>query len=280
MNLYDILNRQIPPRPWSEGEKIPWNDPDFSRRMLREHLSQDHDLASRRIATVERHVGWIHHDVLLEKPGRILDLGCGPGLYLKRLAQMGHQGKGIDFSPASIAYARSSAADLPLEYREADLRQADFGSGYDLVMFIFGELNVFKPEDARLILAKVFAALKPGGRLLLEVSSFESLHREVGEPGWYSSRQGLFSDRPHIVLNESFWEETQNVITERYFILDAETGAVSRVAASTQAYQDQEYQELVEGVGFEQVVFHPSLTGESTERGDLLPITALRPLAT
>ena len=60
MELADIVARTPDPEPWSEGDKIPWNDPDFSERMLREHLSQDHDLASRRLEVIEAHVAWIH----------------------------------------------------------------------------------------------------------------------------------------------------------------------------------------------------------------------------
>ena len=45
---------------WSGAYKIPWNDPDFSERMLAEHLSQDHDLASRRCVWIDRQVAWIH----------------------------------------------------------------------------------------------------------------------------------------------------------------------------------------------------------------------------
>lgn len=48
MNLLDIPGRTQPPEPWAEGDNIPWHDPDFSRRMLNEHLSQEHDAASRR----------------------------------------------------------------------------------------------------------------------------------------------------------------------------------------------------------------------------------------
>jgi predicted TPR repeat methyltransferase len=44
--------------------------------------------------------------VLQSEPQRILDLGCGPGLYTQRLASLGHTCVGIDISPASIAYAR------------------------------------------------------------------------------------------------------------------------------------------------------------------------------
>ena len=50
MNLIDIVNRPLNPAPWAEGEKIPWDEPEFSARMLHEHLSQKHDAASRRLA--------------------------------------------------------------------------------------------------------------------------------------------------------------------------------------------------------------------------------------
>lgn len=52
MNLLDLFHRNPDPAPWQEGEKIPWHDPDFSRRMLREHLSQKHDAACHRYAGV------------------------------------------------------------------------------------------------------------------------------------------------------------------------------------------------------------------------------------
>ena len=109
MNLIDIIHRPANPVPYSEGEKIPWNDPVFSARMLREHLSQAHDAASRRFETIDKHVAWIHRTILAGRPAKILDLGCGPGLYASRLARLGHTCAGIDFSPASIAYAREQA---------------------------------------------------------------------------------------------------------------------------------------------------------------------------
>ena len=158
MKLIDVVRRQAIPEPWAEGEKIPWNDPDFSRRMLQEHLSQDHDHASRRFAIIDKHVGWIH-SLLLGRPARILDLGCGPGLYASRLARLGHECVGIDFSPASIAYAReqAQAENLRCTYLQQDIRVADYGAGYGLVLLIFGEFNVFSPIDARAILRKAHA---------------------------------------------------------------------------------------------------------------------------
>lgn len=279
MKLLDIVRRQPIPAPWTEGEKIPWDDPDFSRRMLREHLSQAHDAASRRFETIDRHVDWIHHKLLQGNPTRILDLGCGPGLYTSRLARLGHECVGIDFSPASIAYAREQAEKegLRCRYVQEDIRTADYaptqfggqtssGAEYGLAMFIFGEFNVFRPTDARLILEKVYRALAANGLLLLEPHTFSAV-RKAGElhAFWYSAVSGLFSDRPHLILCESFWDADRSITTERYFILDALTGDVTRHAQSMQGYTDEQYESLLNECGFGEVRFHPSLTGDIDE---------------
>ena len=265
LDLTEIVQRTKKPKPWAEGEKIPWNEPAFSRRMLHEHLSQEHDLASRRAIAIQKHVDWIHSKVLSGRPARILDLGCGPGLYTALLAKSGHECTGVDFSPASIEYAREYAQKMHLHcsYQLQDIREADFGSGYSLGMFIFGEFNVFKPEEAQKILNKVHAALQPGGSLLLEVHTFEVVHQMGLQPaGWYSSKAGLFSDRPHLCLQENFWEADQSVATQRFFIVDAQTCQVTRFAASTKAYTNQQYLDMLIICGFQNIAFYPSLLGE------------------
>lgn len=52
LTLLDIAARTLPPAPWAEGDNIPWDEPTFSERMLREHLSQHHEMASRRFEDV------------------------------------------------------------------------------------------------------------------------------------------------------------------------------------------------------------------------------------
>ncbi len=280
MNLLDVVRRQPAPMPWAEGEKIPWHEPAFSARMLQEHLSQKHDAASRRAPTIDRHVEWIHHGILASRPARILDLGCGPGLYASRLARRGHTCVGIDFSPASIAYAgeQTLVEGSACEFIESDIRTADFGTGYDLVMFIFGELNVFRPDDARKILTKAHAALNEKGCLLLEVSTFDAVRKLGSQPwGWHSSESGLFSERPHLCLFESFWNAEQMVATERYFIIDAATSEVTRYAASTQAYTREQFENLLRECGFDHIEFHSQFGNVETGQNEFDVIVAHKP---
>ena len=264
------------PQPWAEGEKIPWNEPEFSRRMLKEHLSQRHDAASRRTSVIKKHVDWIHNLVLNGKPSRILDLGCGPGLYSARLSALGHVCHGIDFGPASIEYAVKHAPEN-CSYILGDIRTTDFGSGYDLVALIFSEFNVFRPADANLILKKAYAALKPGGKLLLEVSLFDAVYDKGNQPGtWYSTENELFADEPHLCLMESFWDEELSVTTERYYIVDVATSEVTRYASSTQAYEDNELVEMFLEAGFQTPEIYPSLTGKPVDMGEMQVLVASR----
>jgi SAM-dependent methyltransferase len=248
--------------------------------MLREHLTQDHDLASRQFVKIDAHVKWIHRFLMRQRPGRVLDLCCGPGLYTSRLAALGHSCYGIDFSPASIEHAKQAggAAGAACEYCLGDVRTAQYGGGYDLAMLIYGEFNMFRPADARDILERAHCALAPGGRLLLEPQTFASLRQQGdADAGWYSSVSGLFSDRPHLVLTEFSWDADQSVLTTRYFVLDTD-GMIARHASSAQAYRRDELSGLLEECAYVNPVVYPSLTGDPDEdQAALYALVAQKP---
>ena len=279
MDLLNIIHRNHSPAPWSEDEKIPWHDPDFSHRMLEEHLTQDHDAASRRSERIEAHVVWIHDALLGKESSRILDLGCGPGLYTNKLASLGHQCVGIDFSPSSIRHARERAAarNLSSQYLHEDIRTAEYGTSHHLVMQLFGEFNVFRHEEIIDMLARAYHALVRGGTLLLEPHTFHAV-RAIGQGTavWSSAEYGLFSAKPHLSLKESFWDENACAAMQRHYIIDAATGEVSRYGQTINAYDDDGYRELLVDAGFENVTISPSM-GEDEGTEDLIIITATRP---
>jgi SAM-dependent methyltransferase len=268
MNLEDIVNRKTGPEPWVEGDNIPWNDPDFSKRMLKEHLSQEHDAASRRCEIIDQQVEWIHQVVLFERTARIVDLACGPGLYAERLAALGHSCTGIDYSPASIAYARKNTRQkrLPIDYQQDDIRAASLPQGQDLVLLLSGELNVFSPPAARQIITKAAECLGETGHMVLEVHAAGVIQR-LGQESrtWSSSKSGLWSDSPHICLQENFWYANRKTAVTRYFVTDAATGDTTLSSASYQDYSDDEYESLLVDSGFKSVRRYPSLTGARDE---------------
>ena len=278
MTLLDLVRRAAP-EAWLPDDGIPWSEPGFSRRMLAEHLSQAHDLASRRSETIDRHVDWICGELLSGRARRILDLGCGPGLYTSRLARRGHECVGVDSSPASIAHARELAEreGLRCTYLESDMREAAYGDGFDLAMMLSGELNVFRRGDARQLLRRAHGALERTALLLLEPQPFAAV-RAIGERGpvWYTAPSGLWSDDPHLCLRESVWDPEVAVATTRYFITDARTGETVGRTASAQAYTDDEYRALLRECGFAEPEFHRSLSGSPEETGDEFTVIVAR----
>lgn len=283
LDIRQIIDRQMDPTRMREHGIIPWDDPEVSRRMLREHLSQRYDAASRRTSIIKKHVNWIHQFVLLKQPSRILDLGCGPGLYSYRLAQLGHRCEGIDYSPASIEYARSKAIEKKINcsYRLEDIRKVDYGIGFDLVMLVFSEFNTFEPGEAAQILSRSFQALKPGGRILLEVPSFDAVEQLGNQPSvWYTEKVGIFSDEPYLCLTESFWNEIDSIAIERYYVIHNHTSAVDMFLNTTRAYEEAQFVKFLEEAGFSNIIFHPSLTGSQEQQLDgMIVVIANKPLA-
>ncbi len=278
MQLLDIIHRFPDPVAWQEGDNIPWSEPGFSARMLHEHLTQDHDMASRRSELIDRHVAWIHQELLGEQPSKVLDLGCGPGLYSSRSARLGHTCTGVDYSPASIVFAREQdkGEGLACTYVEQDLRKAELGvEQYDLAMLLFGEFNIFRPAHIRQILTKANRALVHGGLLLLEPHTFSAV-RGIGrqEATWESSEGGLFSARPHLVLTDHCWEPVGKTATVRHYVVDAESGDVVRYAQSFQAYLAEEYDALLRRCGFQGVQMRAALGDVTNFTDDLLAIVA------
>jgi len=262
-----------------EGAKIPWHEPEFSERMLREHLTQAHDAASRRSEVVDRQVDWIQRQVLGAAPARILDLACGPGLYSVRLAALGHSVVGVDFSPASIRYAHEAAEQqrVDCEFRLEDLRTAVYGADFDLALLIFGEFNAFSRAEAHAIVARTFDALKPGGRALFELHAADAVRAKARRPpSWYAAQRGLFADTPHLVLRESLFDDTSGMSVERHMVVREGSDEVETYLQTAQAYSDEEYRALFADCGFVEVEFLPSLSGRASDAPDLFALLATK----
>lgn len=254
MNLSQLMQLTQRPLPWENGEKIPWDDAEFSQRMLSSHLSQDHDWASRRATIIDQQVNWIAPRI--PAGGRVLDLGCGPGLYTQRLAMLGFECVGIDFSPASIAYANRQADErgLKIDYHLQDLRTFNTTERFDLIMMTFGEFNVFRREEMASVLGNVHQWLNPGGQFVLEVHQYDEVQRQgLAGTSWDRVESGLFSTQPHLCLQENFWHKAESAAVTRYLIVDLASTKVTEYGATMQAYTDRQYNDMLSQAGLVQV---------------------------
>jgi len=112
--LSQLIKLQQRPIPFTPGEPLFWNDPHISAQMLKAHLDPKIEAASRTPETIDRSVQWILDTIALKADDKVLDLGCGPGLYASRFAHAGLQVTGVDYSHNSIEYARRYAIENSL----------------------------------------------------------------------------------------------------------------------------------------------------------------------
>ena len=113
---------------------------------------------------------------LLPANPRILDLGCGPGHESKRLAALGAQVLGVDFSEQSIRVARERCPECRFEvvdFNELDGRWGTFDS-----VLACGSLIHTEPGELPAVLGRIAAVLGDDGRLLAVVRDGEGM-REV-----------------------------------------------------------------------------------------------------
>lgn len=260
--LWRIYRRPERPIPWTYGGNLPWNDPEFSERMLREHLDQSHSAASRTADERRLQLPWLWTKLGLESGSRVLDVTCGPGLYSVALAERGCQVTGVDFSPASIAYARQLAAERAVSERchfiEADVREMSFDAGsFDAALFIYGQLAVFPLADGSSLLQMIGKFLRPGGRLVVELLVQDRLDKKNSN-WWFTDDRGLWGDRPFLHLGERYWLEDEQIAVERFYTLDLERGTMDEVTLCDQSYSVDRLVGLMKAAGFSQVDVYPA----------------------
>jgi SAM-dependent methyltransferase len=263
--LWRIYRRPERPVAWESGGNLPWNEPDFSRRMLREHLDQSHGAASRRAAERAEQIDWLWQKLGLEPGLRLLDLTCGPGLYAVEFARRGLWVTGVDFSPASIAYARKLAEQEGVTERctfvEQDVRAVDFAAGhFDAALFLYGQLSVFRREEAAALLTQTAQALKPRGQLAVELLDQERVDKKEST-WWYTGDSGLWGDAPFLHLGERFWDAEQALSIERFTIVHLETGDLGEVILCDQTYAIETMTALMQQAGFAAVAAYPAWDG-------------------
>ena len=139
---------------------------------------------------------WGLAQTTIEKHYIVLDVGCGGGRTIDKLAATATQGKvyGIDFSEASVAVsARTNARWIEMgrvELRLGSVSQLPFADGlFDLVTAV--ETHFWWPSLAT-DMREVFRVVKPGGRLIIIAEVYKGANTTVAKLAEkYASRSGM-----------------------------------------------------------------------------------------
>ena len=130
---------------------------------------------------------WGLKHVLIEKRFTILDVGCGGGRTIQKLAAIATEGMvyGIDYAAGSIAASRGKNAQSIkaglVEIRQASVSQLPFPDDkFDLVTAV--ETLYYWPDLVK-DMQEILRVLKPGGTLIIIAENYKG--------GRYDKAQGL-----------------------------------------------------------------------------------------
>jgi ubiquinone/menaquinone biosynthesis C-methylase UbiE len=121
---------------------------------------------------------WGLEHVVIEKDFTILDVGCGGGRTIEKLAKLTPEGKtyGIDYANGSVAASRGKNARLieagRVEIKQASVSQLPFPDGmFDLVTAV--ETQYYWPNPVA-DMQEILRVLAPGGRLVVIAESYKT----------------------------------------------------------------------------------------------------------
>ena len=253
----------VRPEPFSEYTTPEfWDDEHISAQMLRFHLDPIAEPASRAHGFIDSSVEWLMPTLGLEPGSRLLDLGCGPGLYANRIAARGVEVLGIDISRRSLDFARGVARDcsLPSVFLRGNYLSAELGSGHDAAILIYEDYCALSPGQRALLLSRVRGALRPGGRFAFDVTAAPRFTRcreaVVREP---NLMDGFWAQAPYVGTHETWTYPSLHLVLDRYLI---ETATSTRCFWNwMHCLRSQEVAAELAAGGFEEPTFFGDVAG-------------------
>lgn len=244
------------------GEGI-WNHPHISKQMLKAHLNPNLESATRKMSFVENSVKWITETLPPGQYLRLLDLGCGPGIYAELFTAAGYQVDGIDLSENSVEYARASAQQkgLSINYQTGNYIQAPLPQQVDLITMIYCDFGVLLPADRRQLLKKIRAALAPGGFFLFDVFTPRQYDNRPEFKNWLWENEGFWRDSPYLLLQAMYRYDESNTFLDQYIVIEETQTTNYHLWEHT--FTIEELQADLAQAGFGDIEFYGDVTGKA-----------------
>lgn len=209
------------PKAYEPSSSAFWDDENISKYMLEAHLDKDFEGASRNHKFIEKSVEWISGYCDAKEGKKLLDLGCGPGIYAELFAKQGFSVTGIDFSKRSIEYAKAQTSESHgnIQYHYQNYLDIDFKNQFDIITLIYCDFGVLSSTDRAILLKKIWRALKEDGILILDGFSTKFGNDFEEKELIQYEESGFWSAQPYACIQRNyFYEDTANTL-EQYIII-------------------------------------------------------------
>lgn len=226
-----------------------WDDEHISAQVLALHLDPDLEAASRTHETIDAEAAFIIQATGMDSSKTVLDLGCGPGLYVKRFAETGARVTGVDMSARSLNYAEATIKPYydNVSFVKMNYMELDMADTFDAVTLIYYDFCVLKPDEQKLLLNAVHKALKQDGVFTLDVITANRSIEEKTEISVCES--GFWSPKPYMEICNSFVCSDPLVETVQYTII-AEDGETRIIRFYNHHFNLEQLTQLLAECGF------------------------------
>ena len=187
----------------------------------------------------------------------VLDLCCGPGRCSIALAKKGFVVTGVDRTEFLLkkAKTRAKVAKAKIEWVQCDMRDFVRPEWFDLVLSMFTSFGYFGAKEAdSIVLSNMFASLKPGGACVIDVVGKECLAKVFQPTNSEKLPDGTTLVKRHEVFDN--WTRIRN----EWILIRKGHPKVYKFHHTI--YSGQELIDLMQRVGFADIVLYGNLDGD------------------
>ena len=199
---------------------------------------------------------------------RCVECACGTGNLTIPLRRSGLQMTGVDLSEDMLAEAmiKARAAGLTIPFVRQDMRSLAVPRRVDCVLCTCDGVNYLTaPDQCRAFFAAAYAALRPGGALIFDVSTPEKLASALGN-------QTLYSDDETIsyIWRNHYDEKTACVTMRLSVFVKRPDGAYDRLEEkqTQRGHTLRELRAWLREAGFDQIRFFGRQRMTAPRKGD------------
>lgn len=235
-----------------------WTDPYIQQQMLTEHLNPETDGATRRKESVLKIADFIL--TYAQSGSHLLDLGCGPGVYTSLFHHKGFEVTGIDFNKASIEYAIRENKDI--RYLCGDYIKNYPKGTFDTVIMIYCDMGTHSDNDRDILLKNIYNSLHENGTFIFDVFTKGLINDRKESPNWeYSPNGGFWSDKPYLLLSQTFHYPIEKAFAYQYNLLTQNDS--KHFIVWDRYYTQEEITEVVKRAGFSEVTIHTDILDDN-----------------